>query len=85
MTSGWRQRGSVIFLRRFFLSQSTEKFHEGSPQAVVLKTSEFEKYRKKGGTEGVSRFSDENFFLLVPKILVEVIFSISPFSGIENG
>ena len=43
------------------------------------------KFEKRGGNEGVSRFSDKIFFLSVPKILVELLFSISPISGFEKG
>ena len=74
-----------VFYVEYVLSHSTEKFHEGALQAVAQKNSGFKKVRKKGGNEGVSSFSHENFFLSVPKILVEVFFSISPLSGIENG
>ena len=73
------------FYVEYFVSHSTEKFQEGTLRAVVQRTSGFEKVRKKGGNEGVSRFSDESFFFSVPKVLVEVPFNISPVSGIENG
>ena len=73
------------FYVEYFSSHSTEKFHEGTLQAVVQKILGFKKVRKKGRNEGVSRFSNEGLFFSVPKVLVEVLFSISRISGIENG
>ena len=51
-----------MFLRRIFLSHSTEKCHEGTLHAVVLKTSGFEKVRKKGGMREYQDFPTKIFF-----------------------
>ena len=58
---GGREEVSYFYVE-YFSSHSTEKFHERTLQAVVQKTSGFKKFRKKGGNDGVSSFSDESFF-----------------------
>ena len=50
------------FYVEYLLSHSTEKFHEGTLQAVVLKNSGFEKVRKKGGLREYQDFPTKMFF-----------------------